>query len=112
MDAKGRIALPDGSFYKKDIDQLVENLDTVEDSLSANSGLMSTDGQIGVATASWNWNSFGKCVAKEMGIKVAVELTKVLAEPRVSKALKSKQGGRLLPLLTNDSIKYPQRFPN
>lgn len=91
LDAKGGITLPDGSFYKMDIDQLVENLDAVEDDLTATSGRMSTDGQIGVAAASWNWNSFGNCVAKEMGIKAAVELAKVFAEPQVRKALKSKQ---------------------
>lgn len=44
-----------------------------------------------VQAVRWNWTSFGKCTAKELGVKVAQEIVKAFAEPKVRKALKSKQ---------------------
>lgn len=91
LDAKGGVTLPDGSFYRMDVDQLVQKLAMVENGLSVSSSQIAVEGQLGRAAVSWDWNSFGACVAKEMGIKAAVELAKVFAEPKVRKALKSKQ---------------------
>ncbi|PCC29629.1 hypothetical protein CIK76_04325 [Glutamicibacter sp. BW80] len=91
LDATGGVTLPDGSFYRMDVDQLVQKLAMAEDGLSVSSSQIAAGGQIGRAAVSWDWNSFGSCVAKEMGIKAAVELAKVFAEPKVRKALKSKQ---------------------
>ena len=91
LDATGGVTLPDGSFYKMDIEQLVQNLSLVDDGFKNSSTRLVYGGQVGVAALSWDWNSFGNCVAKELGIKAAVEFAKVFAEPRVRKALKSKQ---------------------
>ncbi|MBD8020476.1 hypothetical protein [Brevibacterium gallinarum] len=41
--------------------------------------------------ARWNWNSFANCTANGLGVKAAQEIVKAFAEPKVRKALKSKQ---------------------
>ena len=44
-----------------------------------------------VSALSWDWNHFGSCMAKKLGIADAKAIIKAFAEPKVRKALKSRQ---------------------
>ncbi|MGO3089257.1 MAG: hypothetical protein ACTII7_06180 [Galactobacter sp.] len=100
IDETGTLVTGDGTVESVDLDELLDELERAEALDTGSSpGLtgLQTVPQPGttpsgmVTTYKWSWSRFGNCVAKGLGVNAGKELIKVFAEPKVRKALKSKQ---------------------
>lgn len=90
VETNGGIRLEDGTFQAFDFDMLFEALDgghTNQTALVA----AATSRSPAAVTPQWDNSHFGKCLAKKIGIADIKAIIKAFAEPKVRKALKSKQ---------------------
>lgn len=77
----GGLRLDTGEFVEITLDEILARM---EEQISE---APPTD----MASVMWDWNRFGNCVAKELGVATAKEIIKAFNEPRVRRALKSRQ---------------------
>lgn len=85
IEEKGGVTLDDGTFQPLNFDLLLDQFDK-EGNLA-----VAAVGTSRVAALSWDWNHFGRCMAKKLGIADAKAIIKAFAEPKVRKALKSRK---------------------
>lgn len=91
VDTKGGVVVEDGSFQPFDFDKLFAALDEgASDQKALTQAAVATPQSAAVAMK-WNTDHFVKCLAKKIGIADVKQIIKAFAEPKVRKALKSKQ---------------------
>lgn len=91
VDATGGIVLEDGTFQDFDFDALFAALDAGGSEQKAMASAAAPAGPAVAVAMKWNNEHFAKCLAKKIGIADVKEIIKAFAEPKVRKALKSKQ---------------------
>lgn len=85
VEEQGGITLDDGTFQPFNFDMLLDQYD------KGGNVAVAVAGTSQISALSWDWNHFGNCMSKKLGIADAKAIIKAFAEPKVRKALKSRQ---------------------